>query len=120
MLPEADRVRITHMLWEAQQGVAFMEGRSRSDLLDDALLNHAVVRAIEIVGEAAAQVTRETRDALPRIPWSDIIGMRNRVIHAYHAVNLDVVWKTVTEDLPSLIETLTDVLAEAEAPEAEG
>lgn len=63
----------------------------------------ALVKAIEIVGEAAYQITNETQDTLPDIPWADIIGMRHRLVHAYFDINLSVLWRTVQDDLPALI-----------------
>jgi uncharacterized protein with HEPN domain len=70
------------------------------------VLTLAIVRLIEIVGEAAANVSPERREEFPDIPWSEIIGMRNRVVHAYFDVNFNIVWNTVTYNLPSLIAQL--------------
>ena len=66
----------------------------------------ALVKEIEIVGEAAARVSEATREHLTDIPWDELIGMRNRLVHAYFDVNLDIVWQTVQEDLPKLIALL--------------
>ena len=68
----------------------------------------ALVKCIEIIGEAASRVTRETRDALSGIPWQDIVGMRNRLIHAYFDVDHDRVWDTIQQDLPPLVAALKD------------
>jgi uncharacterized protein with HEPN domain len=80
----------------------FIEGRSRNDLDADRMLVFALVRAVEIIGEAASKVSSEGRVALPAVPWSSIVGMRNRLIHAYFDVDLDILWNTVTEALPPL------------------
>jgi uncharacterized protein with HEPN domain len=69
-------------------------------------LQLAVARAVELVGEAASRVPTDTRDSFPTIPWPDIVGTRNRLIHGYDRVDLRIVWDTVQEDLPGLIETL--------------
>jgi uncharacterized protein with HEPN domain len=69
-------------------------------------LQLALVRLIEIIGEAATRVSKETRAACPIIPWDDVIGMRNKLIHGYDSVDLDILWDTVTDDLPPLIEEL--------------
>ncbi len=74
------------------------------------MLAYALVRAIEIVGEAASQVTQETREAFPQIPWKAITGMRNKVIHDYVAIDYNVVWDTVQYDLPKLIDQLEMIL----------
>jgi uncharacterized protein with HEPN domain len=71
---------------------------------------HSLVRLFEIIGEAANQVSEELRDNVPEIPWPVLIGMRNRLIHAYFSINLDVVWSTSTEDVPSLITELKRLL----------
>ena len=68
------------------------------------------MKSIEIIGEAASKVTKECREDLNRIPWANIVGMRNRLIHAYLDINLEILWKTVTEDIPGLIEELERIL----------
>ncbi len=70
----------------------------------------SLVKAIEIVGEAAYQIAETTRDELPSIPWADIIGMRHRLVHAYFDINLDVLWQTVQDDLPTLIAQIEPLL----------
>ena len=70
----------------------------------------ALVKAVEIIGEAALQTSEVTRAHLPGVPWEDIVGMRHRLVHAYFDINLDVVWKTVQADLPPLIPLLEQVL----------
>ena len=106
-----DLVRMQHMLEAAREAVAFAEGRGRADLGADRMLCLAIVRCIEIVGEAAANVSAEGRDRCPQIPWDDIVGMRNRVVHAYFDIDLKLVWDTITDDLPPLIVQLDKILA---------
>ncbi|HUU94485.1 MAG TPA: HepT-like ribonuclease domain-containing protein [Phycisphaerae bacterium] len=110
----ADRIRIQHMRDAAREAITFVEGRQRADLDRDRVLALALVRCIEIIGEAAAQVTGETRVSCPQIPWPSIVGMRNRLIHAYFDVDLDRVWDTLTTDLPPLIGALETLLSEDE------
>ena len=69
-----------------------------------------MVKAVEIIGEAASKTSKECHKNLPQIPWANIIGMRNRLIHAYFDVNLDILWKTITEDLPPLTSELKEIL----------
>jgi uncharacterized protein with HEPN domain len=101
-----DAARVGHMLEAAREALAFIVGRSRCDLDHDRMLSLALVRLLEVLGEAASGVTNEFRSAQPQIPWTQIIGMRNRLIDGYFDVNLDVVWKTVHDDLPSLVAKL--------------
>ncbi len=107
-----DVVRLRHMLDAAREAVKFAEGLRREALDSDRKLALALVKDIEIIGEAAFQTTENTRRQLPNISWDDIIGMRHRLVHAYFEINLDILWKTVKEDLPPLIETLLDALGE--------
>jgi len=105
-----DRVRLQHMLDAALEIRQYVQSSTREDLDDDRKLVHSLVRLFEIIGEAATQVSDELRDNTPRIPWLVIIGMRNRLIHAYFSINLEVVWSTSTEDVPSLIRELEKLL----------
>ncbi|MEZ4668136.1 MAG: DUF86 domain-containing protein [Anaerolineae bacterium] len=108
--PENDPVRIRHMLDAAQKIVKHTAGKSRVDLDTDEVLALAVVRLIEIVGEAATQVTDETRAQYPQIQWQDIADMRHRVIHGYFNIELDIVWNTVVGNIPPLIVALEAIL----------
>lgn len=72
----------------------------------------ALVKDVEIIGEAAYRTAEDTRRALPEIPWEDIVGMRHRLVHAYFDINLDILWKTVQEDLPPLVRILSEALGE--------
>lgn len=114
---KADHVRLRHMLDAAREAISFSQGRTRSDLNSDRMLALALVKSIEIIGEAAARVTRTCQAAQPEIPWPNIIGMRNRLIHGYFDIDLDRVWDTVTDDLPPLIAALERIGLDEE-PEA--
>ena len=107
-----DAIRLRHMLDTAQEAIVFARGRTRSDLDDGRMLVLSLVKAIEIIGEAAYRVSPATRAELQDIPWDAIIGMRHRLVHAYFDVNLDILWRTVTDELPSLIDILTPHLTE--------
>ena len=86
-------------------------GRKRADLDRDRQLNLALVRLLEIVGEAANRVPQEQRARIAAVPWSQIVGMRNRLIHGYDEVDFDILWRIVTDDLPRLIEALEKALS---------
>lgn len=83
-----------------------VHGRKRADLDQDRLLNLALVRLLEIIGEAANRVPEEQRAELPQIPWPQIVSLRNRLIHGYDEVDFDILWQMVVHDLPPLIEAL--------------
>ena len=105
-----DEIRLRHMLEAAREAASFVKGRVRDDLETDRQLVLALVKDIEIMGEAAAQITEDTHSRTPSIPWQKIIAMRNRLVHAYFSINLDIVWQTVQKDLTALIETLERVV----------
>ena len=113
MLHDADRIRMQHMLEAAREAVAYANGRSRCDLDTDRQLMHSMVRCIEIIGEAANRVSANCQAAHPDLGWQDMIGMRNRLAHGYFDINLTIVWQTVVEELPALIQKLERVLASA-------
>lgn len=92
----------------AQELLTLMHGRSRRDLDTDRLLALAVVRLLEIIGEAANRVPVEERARRPEIPWSSIVSLRNRLIHGYDDVDHDIVWAIVSTDLPALVSQLLD------------
>lgn len=102
MLPE-DKVRLKHMLEAAEKAVKFTDNGSRNDLDEDEQLALALTRLLEIVGEAAASLSQDVRDSRPEVPWRAIIGTRNRLIHGYFDVDLDIIWNIVRHDIPNLI-----------------
>jgi uncharacterized protein with HEPN domain len=109
-MPKDDLVRLWHMLDAAREAVSFSTGKSRSDLDTERMLVLSLVKSLEIIGEAASRVSAAYQGRHPEIPWLDIIGMRHRLIHAYYDVNLDIVWRTVVDDLPPLIATLEELV----------
>jgi uncharacterized protein with HEPN domain len=111
-----DRLRLQHMLDAGREAVRFTRGKTRADLDRDRVLALALVKLLEIVGEAASRVTPESRQVCPNIPWRDIVAMRNRLIHGYFDVDLDRVWDTVTDDLPPLLAQLEAALTRPETP----
>lgn len=115
MLPRDDRVRLQHMLDAARTAARLASGRDREalDVKDDPL-PHALVHLISVIGEAANRVSIDTRSSLEGIPWRDIVSMRNRLIHAYFDINLDILWATVQDSLPSLIRSLESVVVSDE------
>ena len=101
-----DRVRIRHMIGAAESVRRFIAGRQRADLDKDEMLRFALTRAIEIIGEAASRVTPQAQALVPSVPWREVTGMRNRLVHAYFDVDLDMLWKTAQEAVPDLLAKL--------------
>jgi len=106
-----DRVRLQHMIDAAEVAVRFAGGRTRADLDTDQLLVFGLVRAVEVLGEAASRVSPDARLELPQVPWGLIVGMRNRLVHAYFDVDLTILWDTVTGAIPDLLTQLRAALA---------
>jgi uncharacterized protein with HEPN domain len=105
MSPE-DLARMRHMLESAREANELIKDKKREDLDIDRLLNLALVRLLEVVGEAANRVTNTTRLQFSEIPWAQIISLRNRLIHGYDSVDMDVLWEILTDDLSALIARL--------------
>ena len=107
---DRDDIRLSHMLRYSREAVALVQDRTRSELDSDRVLSLAVVRLIEIVGEAASRVSPATRLDQPEIPRQEITSMRNRLIHGYDAVDMEILWQTLHQDLPPLIAALGRIL----------
>ena len=97
---------LVDMLESAKKALEFVEGMGYDEFASDEKTQFAVVRALEIIGEAAKKVPADVREAYPEIPWREIAGTRDKLIHDYIGVNLSVVWRTIQDDLPPLIEHL--------------
>lgn len=105
-----DDVRLRHMLDHAIEAVELCEGKTRADLDASRLLNLALVRLIEVVGEAANRVSGARRERHPGIPWREIVSMRNRIVHGYDEVDFDILWAVIRDDLPALIRRIEAAL----------
>ena len=95
-----------------EKATAFIQGMTYEQFAQDAKTVFAVIRALEIVGEATKQIPQSVKNSYPEVPWRQMAGMRDKLIHDYSGVNLAVVWKTVIEDLPNLEPLIRHVLAE--------
>ena len=93
---EKDSIRLRHMLDAARKAIEFSQGRSREDLDRDEMYALAVVRLVEVIGEAARAVSSATKESNPGIPWREIVGTRDRLAHGYYDVDQDIVWTIVT------------------------
>ena len=108
-MQKRDQIRIRHMLDSIEEAIFFSKNQSREGLDKDRKLVLALIKDVEILGEAASRISSDVQSATPDIPWANIIGMRNRLIHAYFDINLDILWQTVTKDLPELAAKLKTV-----------
>lgn len=100
------------MLDHARTALGLTAGKVRSSLDTEPMLRYALLHLISIMGEAAGRVSPDGRIRYGQISWRDIVGMRNMLIHGYDIVDMDILWKTVEEDLPALIRTLDSIIAE--------
>ena len=92
--------------------MVFTIGCSKDNIQQDRILTLALVKEIEIIGEAAAKISEEKKEELTEIPWRAIIGMRNRLIHAYADIDVDILWDTIEVDFPPFIAELENILGE--------
>lgn len=109
---EDDKIRLRHILDAASEAVSFTEGQYRKNLDTDRKLNLSLVRLLEIIGEAARGITNEFQRYHPELAWKSMVGMRDRLIHGYFDINLDILWETVRNDLPPLIDKIEKILSE--------
>jgi uncharacterized protein with HEPN domain len=110
MTKRSNDIRLRHMLDHAREAISLTEGKARQDLDRDRLLELALVRLLEVVGEAASRVPDDEQRRYSEIPWSQIIGLRHRLIHGYDAVDLDILWQIVVHDLPPLVGILETIV----------
>ena len=101
-----DDILLLDMLLAAREAVSFVQDATIREFEINRMRQLAVIKSIEVIGEAAAKVSHGCRDAHPELPWRDNINMRHRLVHGYAEVNQDRVWQTVQDDLPPLIASL--------------
>ena len=100
---------VRHMLTETNFILSHVNGKSKEEVIHDEVLCRAVVRSIEIIGEATKKISKSFTQTHNEIPWSAMAGMRDKLIHDYLDVDLDVVWKTIEVDLPLLKELISNI-----------
>lgn len=115
---QRDAILLLDMLLAARDARAFVAGLDESTFAASRLHQNAVIRSLEIIGEAAGKVSLAFRAAHPVIPWRDITGMRHRLIHAYAEVRLDLVWQVANDRLEPLIAALEPLVPDDRTPEA--
>jgi uncharacterized protein with HEPN domain len=107
-----NKTRLEHILESAQDAVSFLGHMTEDELDNNNMALQAIVRCVEIIGEAASQLSSEYRGNHPNIPWDKIIGMRNRLIHAYFDIDYELVFSTVHSDIPILIDQVKLLISE--------
>ena len=105
-MEKKDLNRLSHMLDAAKTILEHIKNKKQSDLEKNRLLLGGIIRELMLIGEAANAISPQTKAQVPSIPWKEIIGMRNQLIHAYFEVSHKIVWMTVTEDIPKLVSLL--------------
>ena len=103
---ESDRIRLKHMVDAISEALSFIEGRTREDLNSNRMLVLALLKELELIGEAASKISDESKQKLQEVPWSILVATRNRLIHGYFDINLDIVWATINQDLRELLQLL--------------
>ncbi|MGD0922074.1 MAG: DUF86 domain-containing protein [Terriglobia bacterium] len=104
------------ILEAARLAAAYVSTKTKEEFLRDTQCQDAVIRRLEIIGEAARRISDETRARLPHLPWLAMVNMRNLMIHEYDHVDLAVVWDTVQNHLPTLIQSIAPLVPPPESP----
>src|SRR5215210_8523795 len=109
-----DRVYLMHIQDSLREVQTFIEGESYESFLKSRLVQNAVMRSFEVVGEAARRISPELRKAHPEVPWRLMSDFRNKLIHDYFGLDLAVIWRTATEDTPVLLQQIEKLTEEHE------
>lgn len=118
--PVRDLGRLQHMLEHIERSEQFMKGKTLADLENDTMLRYAVVKCVEIVGEAAYMLTLDFRETHPQTPWKIILKMRHVMVHGYYTIQMPIVWDIVRNDFPVLRPQIERYIAELEQEKEQG
>jgi len=118
MTQHDELVYLRHILDAAREACEIVRGMTREELDEDRLRQLALTRLLEVIGEAAARVSPESRKRMATLPWGPMISIRNRIIHGYDTVDYDRIWDTVKTDLPALIPLVEGILSTGNEPES--
>lgn len=106
-----DTIVLRHMLDNAEEAISISKGRSRNDLDRDRLLALSLIKLVENIGEAANRVSIKVKDSHTEIPWKQIVGTRNRLIHGYDEIDYDILWHIISIELSPLVDQIREILA---------
>ena len=107
-----DLIRLRHMKEAIQEILVFTKNKTRKDLSENRMLSLSLVQLLEITGKAATKLSDIIRNQYFQIPWQPIIDMRNRLIHGYFDIDLDIVWETVTQEIPPLLVEIEKIIVD--------
>lgn len=110
MTIQDDLPRLKHIYDASLEALQFLENKTKEDLENNRMLTLVLIKELEIIGETANNISKECQSRYPNIPWKDMIGMRNRLVHVYFGINYGIVWQTVTENLPILLTEIKTVI----------
>lgn len=115
-----DNVYLQHILEAIQAIEEYLQGIDYDRFMSNRMVQDAVIRRIEVIGEATKNLSLEIRRKYDDVPWQKIAGMRNRLIHGYFGVDLDAVWDTATRDVASLRAKVEQIIQQEREPPQEG
>ena len=105
----SNNIRVRHIIDAIKEALSFIDGKTRIDLDTNRMLVLALLKELELIGEAASKVSPDFREKHSSIPWSLLIATRNRLVHGYFDVNLDIIWTTINQDLRGLLRIIEDL-----------
>lgn len=105
-----DNITLRQILDHAREAMKLTQERSRTDFDTDRVWYLAMIQLLQILGEAVSRLSQSYRNTYPKIPWNEIISLRNRLIHGYNEIDKDIVWKIINTDLPALVESIEKII----------
>ena len=105
-----DEKRLSDMLQAAKDALGFLQDKTREDLDKDKPLTLSLLKSLEMIGEAASRVSKECQMGCEPIPWDNVIDLKQQVVHTYWDIDRDWIWKTVTDELPPIIDALEQLI----------
>lgn len=112
MRQNRDQVYLGDILDAIERIEGYMAGVKKKDFMDNFMMQDAIMRQIEIIGEASNSVSDEFQEKHQELPWFQMRGIRNKIVHDYRGINLDIIWDTVVNNLPPLKKQVQDILGE--------